>query len=781
MTEHTRIVVSAPGKNRRRWRAEPSVLDWGTFADWVVGGGTGMGGKYGRPYSPVTLAKTPGRRLNTNLVVRHVLTLDADNAGPDYLDRLDEALPCAALSHTTASHTPEEPRWRTLVPVSRALTPVESKGLATFLLNRVGRERFDVQASTSPVAVAYAPAWENVEYHKHDGPVLDADTWLLVAPPVEWSATDPVGAVTVEEFLDEHEAADPPDCRYGRAALDGAVADLEGTVEGSGVHAAIYHAAARGVELVEAGCWSARDLDTLREVAGGLRARRREHEFDEALASALAKDVQPDTGCRDHDPSSPGGWLRLQDGSLAEEVAARIGDRFCWSPGYKWMAYDGRVWVSVSDEEFTEHVRQVLKVIRREEEVKAGNDTNRLGQLLRLLGRGTFATVAANLRGVLACTGAFDEARDLLNVGNGVVDLRTGDLLPHDPAHRFTQITEVHYVPGATHPDWDKALAAVSEGTRGWLQRKLGQGATGHPAADDVLPVLSGTGENGKTTVLLGVQCALGDFCVPLPETMLLAKRGNEHPTEVMTLKGARLALLEELPEGDYLNMARIKRLVGTERLTGRFINRDYVSWEPTHALVVSTNYEIKVFEVDHGTWRRLAKVPFPFRFDGSDPDRPRDARLRARIRAGRGGQHEAALAWLVEGAVLAHRDGLTRDDQPGEVREATAEWRRTGNPVLQFLDEVLEPAEGHAVRAGDLFERFRAWMSAHNRQPVTDATFWTRVEAHEWFTGGVAERRRTRSQEWSVSGGWREGERGRLLRLVVGVRFAEGEEAWDL
>lgn len=114
MTDHIRVVTSAPGKNRTQWRPEPGVTDWPSFADWIVNGTLDGSGKYGRPYSPVTLKEAPGRRQNVNLEARHVLTLDADSAGPDYLDRLAEALPFEALSHTTASHTPDAPRWRTL-------------------------------------------------------------------------------------------------------------------------------------------------------------------------------------------------------------------------------------------------------------------------------------------------------------------------------------------------------------------------------------------------------------------------------------------------------------------------------------------------------------------------------------------------------------------------------------------------------------------------------------------------------------------------------------------
>ena len=56
---------------------------------------------------------------------------------------------------------------------------------------------------------------------------------------------------------------------------------------------------------------------------------------------------------------------------------------------------------------------------------------------------------------------AFDAHPDLLNVRNGVVDLRDGTLRPHDPDLMLTKVTMVKYVQGATHRDWEQALTAV--------------------------------------------------------------------------------------------------------------------------------------------------------------------------------------------------------------------------------------------------------------------------------------------------------------------------------
>jgi phage/plasmid-associated DNA primase len=125
----------------------------------------------------------------------------------------------------------------------------------------------------------------------------------------------------------------------------------------------------------------------------------------------------------------------------------------------------------------------------------------------------------------------------------------------------------VDYMPGAAHEDWQQALTALPDDAADWLQLRWGQGLTGHPAPDDVLVVLKGSGENGKTTLVDSIREAVGpDYAVALPDRVLLARSGD-HPTELMTLRGARLAFMEEFPELGHLNVNRLKDLHGTGRL----------------------------------------------------------------------------------------------------------------------------------------------------------------------------------------------------------------------
>src|SRR5690606_27228452 len=76
-----------------------------------------------------------------------------------------------------------------------------------------------------------------------------------------------------------------------------------------------------------------------------------------------------------------------------------------------------------------------------------------------------------------------------------------------------------------------------------WMQVRSGQALTGHVPDDDRMIVLRGGGENAKSTMLGAIQAAFGDYAVLLSDKVLLGDT-RDHSTEMMDLRGARLAFI---------------------------------------------------------------------------------------------------------------------------------------------------------------------------------------------------------------------------------------------
>lgn len=164
---------------------------------------------------------------------------------------------------------------------------------------------------------------------------------------------------------------------------------------------------------------------------------------------------------------------------------------------------------------------------------------------------------------------------------------------------------------------------------------------------------------------------------------------------------------------------------------------KDNVTWDPTHTPFLTSNYLPRVDENDHGTWRRLARVPFPYTFRRSGTeikaafDRLGDPGLRERVKLGRE-QREAVLAWLVDGARQWYQADKVLPPLPESVVAATEEWREVSDVVLRYLNDArveFDPAS-HVVST-DLLADFNEWLVANGHQQWSDQKFASRLGDH--------------------------------------------------
>lgn len=410
--------------------------------------------------------------------------------------------------------------------------------------------------------------------------------------------------------------------------------------------------------------------------------------------------------------------------------------------GGGWREWDGARWGDVSHD----HVLELVRLDHLARSAEAFHANNR--RLYERFGRRTTATSTAGLiRGILERRSEeFDAHPDLLNVANGIVDLRTAELRPHDPEMLFTKIARGEFKPGATHPDWELALEALPDDVRPWVQVRAGQAATGHTPDDKKAVFFKGGGDNGKSSVVTPVQKVLGDYAQMAPERLLLASTG-EMPLEIAGLKAARLVLAEELPEDHRIRSKRLKDLLGTETLTGRQLYRDYVSFRPSHSLWVTSNYPLRIAETDRGTWSRIAIVQFPFTYSmrpaaGELQAKPR---LRADLEAGRGGRDAAVLAWIVEGARRWYAAGMVLPQPPEQVLRDTESLREDIDPIMGFAAERLEFSQDARVTSTEMAEAFSRWLFNNGHQAWSHQLISSRLESHDLFTSKAVRLDRTR------------------------------------
>ena len=375
----------------------------------------------------------------------------------------------------------------------------------------------------------------------------------------------------------------------------------------------------------------------------------------------------------------------FSDSKVAEVIADEVlADLFCWSNALGWMGWTGTRWEAVTETTVGEAIRDY--VVTRFTTAKTTTPRAAKGWRSMLSLRRQRAVLTLTRGIVERRAELFDADPDVLNTPTGVVDLRTGQIEPHNPQQLNTKITTGRYRPGYTHADWEQALSALPEDVRHWLQVRIGQAITGHQTPDGVIPIAQGGGANGKSCVLTdGILPALGDYAAPASPKLITANTG-EHSTERADLRGQRFLIAEELTEDRALNVTAIKQIQDVSQIRARYVHRDNFTFTASHSLFVTTNYIPVVNETDLGTWRRLALIVFPYTYKKpGEPltvptDRRGDPDLKSRLRAGGAGQHDAVVTWAVEGARRSYASKLPA--VPPRVEADTRSWQTAADRI---------------------------------------------------------------------------------------------------
>lgn len=121
-----------------------------------------------------------GRRRKGNVLSRSLIALDLDTPTPNLLKELPTLLPHQWVAYSTASHTPEQPRLRILIPLTRDVDAEQYTAISRRLAADIGIDAFD-DTTYEAHRLMYWPARHiDGEYlfEKYDGPWLNPDDTL---------------------------------------------------------------------------------------------------------------------------------------------------------------------------------------------------------------------------------------------------------------------------------------------------------------------------------------------------------------------------------------------------------------------------------------------------------------------------------------------------------------------------------------------------------------------------------------------------------------------------
>eukprot|EP00798_Chlamydomonas_sp_ICE-L_P006294 gene6294-biopygen1422 len=148
-----------------------------------------------------------------------------------------------------------------------------------------------------------------------------------------------------------------------------------------------------------------------------------------------------------------------------------------------------------------------------------------------------------------------------------------------------------------------------------FLQRLLGYATTGE-VREEVFPVWTGSGRNGKGLLTQALQQLLGEYykemnCAVISDSRVCSNIDAERAK----LIGARVAVFNELKPGEKLKTNEVQLLTGGDGFPVKAIYKNPVTVMPQHLAILVTNYMPEMSEVIVAMVERILVVHFPVTF----------------------------------------------------------------------------------------------------------------------------------------------------------------------
>jgi P4 family phage/plasmid primase-like protien len=425
--------------------------------------------------------------------------------------------------------------------------------------------------------------------------------------------------------------------------------------------------------------------------------------------------------------------LRFTDVGIAAEMAVYCKHklRYCIEDK-RWYVWDDKRWqvdnamqverfVRGAIERSTEDARQFVKLEISDSEKKKIAD-----QAFRAYSGNAFTKIAALVRSTgdmpMSCS-QFDCDRWLLNVKNGILDLRDGHVMKHSHSRFITKFTDIDYNPGVKCPLFIKFLNDIfcdDAELVSYVQKVLGYALTSE-TSEQKLFFLWGDGANGKSTFIQILEFIASDLAVRIPAAALMESAlGPSATPDLVRLKGTRIAIVQESNKAARFDEAMVKTMVGDDMITARALYQEPISFAPTHKLFFASNHKPAVRGQDRGIWRRISLIPFNRSFEPSEMDQSLVKKLKM--------EKEGILAWMVEGCIRWQREGL--GDTPIVVTSAVAEYRDENDEIAEFVLDYCFKDVGARTPSRDIYARYRRWCIENGEKEMSNRSFGKRLSA---------------------------------------------------
>ncbi len=413
----------------------------------------------------------------------------------------------------------------------------------------------------------------------------------------------------------------------------------------------------------------------------------------------------------------------------AERIVYYHGDNIRYCNELEWLIWNGKQWQEDSKRNIEALAAKTLRGLYQES--KTEEDRYRAKQLNDWAKKCEKRAIRINsildVRPMVSIKKKdLDAHKFLFNCDNGVIDLKTGELSPHDRDLLFTKISPIEYHKNTECPSWIAFLESIFLTPIGdpdnelidYLQKAIGYSLTG-VTKEQIMFFLFGNGRNGKSTFINVIQDLMGDYAKQTnSDTFLKKKNDSGINNDVARLDGARFVSAVESEEGQQLSEALVKQITGGEKMSARFLRQEYFEFTPEFKVFFTTNHKPIVKGGDNGIWRRIKLIPFTVTI----PEEKIDADLPDKLKKEMAG----IFRWAVEGCLKWQREGMK---DPQAVKDATESYRQDMDILGPFLDENCTVHPSARIEAKTLYENYTKWCFQNSELELKNRVFYRQLE----------------------------------------------------
>lgn len=443
---------------------------------------------------------------------------------------------------------------------------------------------------------------------------------------------------------------------------------------------------------------------------------------------------------------------KAEDGGILDVWLMMHGAGWLFVNGYEvWHRWTGTHWQPDESQVINGEIQalmQALNDLAHERKRSVGDDKNAAAIASAYIAatkrsRSRVASVEGMAQAHRGVRAADLNAGNLLNLHNGVLDLNTLTVLPHDRGRAMTYCLPYAYDPAAVCPRFRSFVreVLVVEGTTDPDEDlvRLFQELVGYTLTTDtrheVMVWLAGEGGNGKTVAISILRELLGGMAGNV-DFQTLGATGNY---DLAGLPGKRLIFSTESKRGGHMAEELLRRIVSGERINTRPIYGKPFEFDPVAKVWWAMNDKPVIRDTSNATWRRLKLIPFNRTFGDAEKDIHLLDKLRAEL--------PGILNWALDGLARLRAQG--RFSPAAAADAAASDYRRESNPIAQWLAECTtkSPDNLYPTLSSAAYANYKTWCEANGRSALNSTNFGTEVKR-----AGVGARRTSRGVQFDVA-----------------------------